>query len=100
MFSGIYQQDSTELLNSLLDGMHEDLNRVRKKPYNETPDLDGARVSRFLISSRIGKPHQEIADEMWRLYRLRNDSVIVDLFQGEYRSIVECLVCGAYKVSF
>eukprot|EP00959_Pyramimonas_sp_CCMP1952_P342182 7168677-Pyramimonas_sp.AAC.1 len=30
-FSGYNQQDSQELLAFLLDGMHEDLNRVRQK---------------------------------------------------------------------
>ena len=31
-FAGFAQQDSQELLRFLLDGLHEDLNRVRKKP--------------------------------------------------------------------
>jgi ubiquitin C-terminal hydrolase len=34
-FSGFGQQDSCELINYLLDLMHEDLNRIRKKPYVE-----------------------------------------------------------------
>ena len=40
-FSGYGQQDSCELLNYLLDLIHEDLNRVKKKPYVEMPDSDG-----------------------------------------------------------
>lgn len=40
-FSGYQQQDSQELLAFLLDGLHEDLNRVRKKPYIELKDADG-----------------------------------------------------------
>ena len=32
-FSGYQQQDSHELLAFLLDGLHEDLNLVLKKPY-------------------------------------------------------------------
>ena len=32
-FSGFQQHDSHELLAFLLDGLHEDLNLVRKKPY-------------------------------------------------------------------
>jgi ubiquitin carboxyl-terminal hydrolase 4/11/15 len=31
-FSGFDQQDSQELLRFLLDGLHEDTNRVRQKP--------------------------------------------------------------------
>ena len=32
-FSGYQQHDSHELLAFLLDGLHEDLNLVRKKPF-------------------------------------------------------------------
>ena len=39
-FSGYQQQDSQELLAFLLDGLHEDLNRIRKKPYIELKDAD------------------------------------------------------------
>jgi ubiquitin C-terminal hydrolase len=31
-FSGYAQHDSSELLSFLLDGLHEDLNLVKKKP--------------------------------------------------------------------
>ena len=34
-FTGYQQQDSHELLAFLLDGLHEDLNRIIKKPYVE-----------------------------------------------------------------
>ena len=40
-FSGYGQQDACELLNYLLDLIHEDLNRVKKKPYVEMPDQNG-----------------------------------------------------------
>ncbi|KAJ3206717.1 CSN-associated deubiquitinating enzyme Ubp12 [Clydaea vesicula] len=87
MFSGYHQQDSQELLGSLLDGLHEDLNRIKKKPYTEIPDMEG-------------KSDEEIANKMWELYKLRNDSIIVDLFQGEYRSKVVCNTCKRETVTF
>jgi ubiquitin C-terminal hydrolase len=34
-FSGADQQDAQEFLNFILDALHEDTNRVRKKPYVE-----------------------------------------------------------------
>jgi len=40
-FSGYQQHDSQELLTFLLDGLHEDLNRIVKKPYIELKDNDG-----------------------------------------------------------
>ena len=40
-FSGYQQQDSQELMAFLLDGLHEDLNRIKEKPYLEVKDADG-----------------------------------------------------------
>jgi ubiquitin C-terminal hydrolase len=40
-FSGYQQHDSQELLSFLLDGLHEDLNRIKQKPYIEIEDDDG-----------------------------------------------------------
>ena len=40
-FSGYQQHDSQELVAFLLDGLHEDLNRVIKKPYVEKPEWEG-----------------------------------------------------------
>lgn len=57
-----------ELLAFLLDGLHEDLNRVKCKPYMEAKDGDG-------------RPDEEVADEYWHNHLARNDSVIVDVCQ-------------------
>ena len=37
---------------------------------------------------------QVVADEAWEIYKKRNDSFIVDLFQGQYKSKLTCPVCG------
>ena len=44
-----------------------------------------------------GSPDEVVADETWRVYQMRNDSVIVDLFQGQYRSTLICPVCTKVK---
>ncbi|KAK4409132.1 Ubiquitin carboxyl-terminal hydrolase 8 [Sesamum angolense] len=67
-FSGFNQHDSQELLAFLLDGLHEDLNRVKCKPYVEAKDSDD-------------RPDEEVADEYWRNHLARNDSIIVDVCQ-------------------
>lgn len=36
IFSGYAQHDSQEFFSFLADGIHEDLNRIKKKPYVET----------------------------------------------------------------
>lgn len=39
-FTDFQQHDSQEFLSFLLDGLHEDLNRVYEKPYVELKDSD------------------------------------------------------------
>ena len=46
-FAGYGQQDSQELLGALLDGLHEDLNRIKQKPYIEVGSIAVA-VLRFV----------------------------------------------------
>lgn len=83
-FSGYAQHDTQEFLAFLLDGLHEDLNRVLKKPYVENPDWNGGG-SKELVQ------HAKTA---WEGYKKRNDSVIVDLFQGQYKSTLVCPECN------
>jgi ubiquitin carboxyl-terminal hydrolase 8 len=42
-------------------------------------------------------PPAVAADKEWKIYKMRNDSLMVDLFQGQYRNRMECLTC--HKVS-
>lgn len=86
-FSGTYQHDAQELLSFLLDGIHEDLNRVKEKPYVEDADCDG-------------KHDEKDAIEAWKNYLRRNKSLIVDLFQGQLRNTCRCNVCGHQNIRF
>jgi len=86
-FSSFQQQDSQELLAFLLDGLHEDLNRVTDKPYVELKDSDG-------------RADLQVAAEAWENHILRNKSIIVDLFHGQLKSKVTCKVCGHESVRF
>ncbi|KAH7666344.1 ubiquitin carboxyl-terminal hydrolase 4/11/15 protein [Dioscorea alata] len=86
-FSGFNQHDSQEFLAFLLDGLHEDLNRVKCKPYFEAKDA-------------CGRPDEEVADEYWKNHLARNDSIIVDICQGQYRSTLVCPVCNKVSVTF
>ena len=76
-FKGYDQQDAQELIAFLLDGIHEDLNRVKKRPYIEEKDCDGTN---------------DAGDSMdaWSNYLLRNRSIIVDMFQGQLRNTMTC----------
>ncbi|TFK75037.1 cysteine proteinase [Pluteus cervinus] len=89
-FSGYQQHDSQELVAFLLDGLHEDLNRVLKKPYVEKPDWEGGDDLKLV----------QLANKSWEGYMMRNDSVIVDLFQGQYQSTLVCPVCAKVSITF
>ncbi|MCJ8733015.1 hypothetical protein PDJAM_G00217970 [Pangasius djambal] len=79
-FSGYEQQDSQELLLFLMDGLHEDLNKAdnRKRWKDEACDtMDDVSV----------------ADWAWQKHKLLNESIIVSLFQGQFKSTLQCLTC-------
>lgn len=57
-FNGFQQQDSQELLAFLLDGLHEDLNRVHEKPYVELKDSDGRPDGEVASEVRGHAAHQ------------------------------------------
>jgi ubiquitin C-terminal hydrolase len=84
-YHGNDQHDSQEFLSFLLDGIHEDLNRIMVKPtWSSTPEHE-AELERL--------PPQIASDQEWRAWRERNDSLIVDYFQGQFRNRLECLTC-------
>ncbi len=86
-FSGYEQHDSQECLNSLLDGLHEDLNRCKEKPATEIPEANG-------------RPDDEVASEAWVVHMKRNDSVILDTFGAQFKSTVKCPDCSRVSITF
>jgi len=86
-FVGFQQHDSQEFVAFLLDGLHEDLNRVRQKPSVELKESDG-------------RPDEIVSEEAWQRHLLRNNSIIVDLFQGQFKSTLVCPDCERVSVTF
>jgi ubiquitin carboxyl-terminal hydrolase 4/11 len=91
-FSGWGQQDSQEFLGFLLDGLQEDLSRVKKKPYIEKPDSTDDMINN---PSAI----RDMAEKVWDITKKRDDSVIADLFTGLYKSTLVCPDPACAKVS-
>ncbi|PWW77439.1 UCH-domain-containing protein [Tuber magnatum] len=92
-FSGYGQQDTQEFLAFLLDGLHEDLNRIQKKPYIEKPESTDEMVGDNEAIARLAREH-------WTIYKQRNDSVIADLFGGLYQSTLVCPDCEKVSITF
>lgn len=90
-FEGTEQHDSQEFLSFLLDGLHEDLNLVHRRP-PPSPE-DPAQEARF-----EQLPDWEASGIAWEKYLKRNSSVIVSLFQGQFRNRLQCLTCGTVSV--
>lgn len=86
-FAGYEQQDSHELIYAMLDGIHEDLNRCTQRPILDPVEGDGT-------------DDDETANEAWRRYKLVNNSIIVDLFDGLFRSRLWCPCCHSTTVVF
>ncbi|VDK39516.1 unnamed protein product [Taenia asiatica] len=114
-FMGYAQQDAQEFLRYLVQGLHEDVNRVTKRPPSEVPDYD--KEDRM--------PDSKKAALYWQRYKRIDDSIIagehrhernfypellislstfillvVDLFLGQLMSTLECMSCGHKSTTF
>lgn len=70
MFSGYEQHDAQEFLKALLEGIHEDLNRVNEKPpYKE-------------LKADVNRPLQTIVN-----------TLLVDNFLISYRVLSGMIIC-------
>jgi len=88
MFRSYEQQDAQELLNFLIDGLHEDLNLVLQKPAVVDEESDGSRPDELVSRLSLEK------------YHLRNKSRIVDLMAGLFKNTVECHTCNKKSIKF
>lgn len=89
-FIGYDQHDSQELATYLLDALHEDTNRVTKKPYVEKPEQGENETD------------EAAADKAWKLHCQREDSMILEYFTGQVKSRVQCCKesCGRVSTTF
>ncbi|XP_074496270.1 ubiquitin carboxyl-terminal hydrolase 2a isoform X2 [Sebastes fasciatus] len=86
-FVGYNQQDAQEFLRFLLDGLHNEVNRVTVRPRGTVEDFDHL-------------PDEEKGKKMWNKYLEREDSKIVDVFVGQLKSSLTCSHCGFCSTVF
>ena len=88
-FEGFSQHDAQELIMFIMDGLHEDCNKgacLNPKPMlrdrlPEESDLEWGRAS-------------------WEWYCTVNQSQMVNLFMGQFRSELSCPTCSTRSVRF
>ena len=86
-FAGYTQEDSHEFLLVLLDALHEDLNKIVNFKYEVMPDNDNLS-------------DQDAAVMAWNFHKRRNESIIIELFSGQYKATMKCLHCGTTSRKF
>ncbi|KAJ3013819.1 UNVERIFIED_CONTAM: Ubiquitin carboxyl-terminal hydrolase 21 [Siphonaria sp. JEL0065] len=88
-FAGYNQQDAQEFLRFMLDGLHEDLNRVVVRPRYTYKDVDVDKLSDV-----------DKARFAWHRYHASNSSFVFDLFGGQLQSTVTCHSCNHPSTTF
>jgi len=87
-FNDNNEHDVQEFLLFLLEGLHDDLNRVRAPP-SKTVSQTNERLSL-----------SEKAAEAWNCSLRSDSSIIVDIFAGQLQSTLTCTYCGNCSVTF
>ena len=87
-YRSLNQQDAHEFLSLLLDNLHEDINRIINKPYIE------------LKEQKENENDEEASYRWWKSHRLRDNSIISDLFYGQLKCNIKCLNCNRNSITY
>lgn len=63
-------------------------------------DIGRGQILNESLTWLLFSTFQEVAGEAWKIYKIRNDSVILDLFHGLLKSTVVCPECPKVSVTF
>lgn len=89
-FNNNNQHDSSELLMSLLNMLHEEVNRDKSK----------GSTSFYEPPKKENESDISASQRFWNLFKKKNNSIIVDLFYGQLRNVTRCLTCGHSVTTF
>jgi ubiquitin C-terminal hydrolase len=86
-YRGYEQQDAAEFLRHFLEALNIDLNRISEKTsYQE-------------MTGNNTEDIKTIADRWWKYSLSRDNSIVTDIFQGQFASVITCKKCGYDSVS-
>lgn len=95
-FKGNEQHDSQEFLSFLLDGLHEDL-KLAPRLLPPGADDEGSEADEARMEAL---PEIEASEIAWQRYLRRDSSIIVNIFQGQYKSRLCCNKCGKTSTTY
>jgi len=81
-------QDLYEFLLSFFDSLHIELNRATIKNYKEIKEKEKWEID------------DEASNRWWNYIKIKEDSIIKDLFQGQYKSTIECTTCHYKYITY
>ena len=90
------QQDAHEFTLFLVDTLHEGVRRGTEDKRNAPVDDDSDEEERLL--HKMGPEY--MAARAWGVHLEKNGSFLVDLFQGQLRSELQCMQCGHVSLRF
>ena len=114
LFHGADQQDSQEFLSFILDVLHEDSNRVRRKPVVQGVEDEWKKITNL---PRVGEEEwhryvftndrfdsrngvAEMVDFLYDRFLRRNRSIMADVGMGQVLNLVTCPVCSFSSRNF
>eukprot|EP00095_Tigriopus_kingsejongensis_P003504 maker-scaffold373_size192110-snap-gene-0.35 protein:Tk03504 transcript:maker-scaffold373_size192110-snap-gene-0.35-mRNA-1 annotation:"ubiquitin carboxyl-terminal hydrolase 17-like isoform x2" len=108
-FMGFEQHDSQEFLQYAQEGFHSEINQVppEKKATKSSEKDEGQDENNNPIKTYArddpeepGLSAIETGRRWWSQYLKRDDSLVSDLFMGQFRSTLKCTVCSHESVTF
>lgn len=99
-FRGNREQDAQELLIVFMNLIHEDLNRAKIKVHGHSKHTETKKTKGTDQKRQSNVDEKTLADEAWEKHKAQNDSIVVDLFHGQFRSQLTCPECHSKCLTF